>query len=435
MMPIAGYADRLSVRPGETIAFKVSSQLKGAYNAHLVRIVSGDANPKGPGLVEHKIEAPFAGAHPSRNQPVHQGSYARIDAGVDLSGAAGLTFVATIWPTTPGNKRQGILSAYDPNVRLGFALAVGEDGSVEALLGATRVKTRVPLETRRWYRVFARFDAATRVLSVGQVALALGVPQGSAIAASTVVEPGALLPPKSMPWIIGALGGEPVRGHFNGKIEAPAIHSNALPTDVACARHQNGATEWLVARWEFSRATPTARIIDGGPNALHGNLVNLPARAMTGSNWTGREMCFRHAPEQYGAIHFHDDDLYDCGWSTDFSWTVPDGTRSGVYAVRLTGKDGETERQENIPFFVVPPKGERTADVCVLMSTYTYTVYHNHARPEAKTGCGARPGTSKRRHGALIRRTHSITPSMATRPTISIPTAAASVTPRGCGRC
>ena len=386
MMPIAGYADRLSVRPGETIAFKVSSQLKGAYNAHLVRIVSGDANPKGPGLVEHKIEAPFAGAHPSRNQPVHQGSYARIDAGVDLSGAAGLTFVATIWPTTPGNKRQGILSAYDPNVRLGFALAIGEDGSVEALLGATRVKTRVPLETRRWYRVFARFDAATRVLSVGQVALALGVPQGSAIAASTVVEPGALLPPKSMPWIIGALGGEPVRGHFNGKIEAPAIHSNALPTDVACARHQNGATEWLVARWEFSRATPTARIIDGGPNALHGNLVNLPARAMTGSNWTGREMCFRHAPEQYGAIHFHDDDLYDCGWSTDFSWTVPDGTRSGVYAVRLTGKDGETERQENIPFFVVPPKGERTADVCVLMSTYTYTVYHNHARPEAKTG-------------------------------------------------
>ena len=124
MMPIAGYADRLSVRPGETIAFKVSSQLKGAYNAHLVRIVSGDANPKGPGLVEHKIEAPFAGAHPSRNQPVHQGSYARIDAGVDLSGAAGLTFVATIWPTTPGNKRQGIMSAYDPNVRLGFALAI-----------------------------------------------------------------------------------------------------------------------------------------------------------------------------------------------------------------------------------------------------------------------------------------------------------------------
>ena len=30
-------------------------------------------------------------------------------------------------------------------------------------------------------------------------------------------------------------------------------------------------------------------------------------------------MCFRHAPQQYGAIHFHDDDLDDCGWQTDFT--------------------------------------------------------------------------------------------------------------------
>jgi N,N-dimethylformamidase len=35
MLPIAAYADRLSVRPGETIAFKVSSQLQTAYRAAL----------------------------------------------------------------------------------------------------------------------------------------------------------------------------------------------------------------------------------------------------------------------------------------------------------------------------------------------------------------------------------------------------------------
>jgi N,N-dimethylformamidase len=61
---------------------------------------------------------------------------------------------------------------------------------------------------------------------------------------------------------------------------------------------------------------------------------------------------------------------------------VPEGTRSGIYALRLEGEGGA---QENVPFFVVPPKGKRTADLCVLMSTYTYTVYHNHARPEAGT--------------------------------------------------
>ena len=97
---------------------------------------------------------------------------------------------------------------------------------------------------------------------------------------------------------------------------------------------------------------------------------------MMGSTWTGQEMCWRHAPGEYGAIHFHDDDLYDSGWATDFTYTVPDGLRSGVYAVRLEAGDVE----DMIPFFVRPPRGRPTADVCVLMPTFTYIVYANIAR-------------------------------------------------------
>src|SRR5690606_2146695 len=59
-------------------------------------------------------------------------------------------------------------------------------------------------------------------------------------------------------------------------------------------------------------------------------------------------------------------------------WTVPIDVRSGTYALRLEA-GGEVE---NIPFFVVPPKGQKTADICVLVSTFTYVVYGNHARPE-----------------------------------------------------
>ena len=382
MLPIAGYADRLSVRPGETIAFKVSSQLEGPYKARLVRVICADANPAGPGIREEAVEADFQGSYPSHFQPIHLGSYAVINANHDLSGADGLTFVATIWPTTPGSKRrQGIVSAYDPTTRLGFAIAVGEDGSAEAILGATRVKTRVPMTARRWYRVWARWDGRARTLTVGQVELRLGKPAGTAAAASTPTEPGPeSLPPRSMPWIIGALGGEPVRGHFNGKIEAPAILRRAVPDSEVAAAQSGEAGDGLVARWDFAEATATTKVVDHGGRGLHGRLVNLPARAMTGSTWTGREMCFRHAPSEYGAIHFHDDDLYDCGWETDFTWEVPASTRSGVYAVRIEGAGGA----DNIPFHVLPPKGKRTADLCVLMSTYTYTVYHNHARPEAK---------------------------------------------------
>jgi N,N-dimethylformamidase len=118
---------------------------------------------------------------------------------------------------------------------------------------------------------------------------------------------------------------------------------------------------------------------------------------MMGSSWTGEETCWRHAPGEYGAIHFHDDDLYDCGWATDFTYTVPDGLRSGVYAVRLRAGDVE----DMIPFFVRPRRGRPMADICVLMPTFTYIVYANIARGvtddeyRARVAAwGARPWTS-----------------------------------------
>jgi N,N-dimethylformamidase len=54
---------------------KVSSRLTEPYQADLVRIVHGDANPAGPGLKFEEVAAAFAGTYPSRFQPVHSGSY------------------------------------------------------------------------------------------------------------------------------------------------------------------------------------------------------------------------------------------------------------------------------------------------------------------------------------------------------------------------
>ncbi len=71
MVPLIGYVDRFSARPGETVAVKVSSELGDPYRADLVRIIHGDANPGGPGVKFEVVPSSFAGIYRSRFQPLH----------------------------------------------------------------------------------------------------------------------------------------------------------------------------------------------------------------------------------------------------------------------------------------------------------------------------------------------------------------------------
>ena len=372
MLPLVGYADRFSVAPGETIAFKVSSASAEPYQARLVRVICGDPNPAGPGIRERDVSAPFAGPHPSRAQRVPLGSYARVADAPALRNLASFTATAIVWPTTPGKGRQGIIAKRDGASGAGFALWIGGRG-VGATIGDGRARMEVevgkPLRERAWYRVSMSYDEAARTLGVRQTPLdpAFGVDD-----AGDATVPAALAgsPDAAAPIFIAALGGEPVGGHFNGKIEAPSLLRNARADGAATVRSD------VVAAWVFSRDMTSQRVVDAGPNVLHGELVNLPARGMKGSRWNGDEMCWRHAPEHYAAIHFHDDDLYDSCWQTDFSYTVPADLPSGIYAARL--RCGTAE--DMIPFFVRPPRGRARAKACLLIPTFTYIVYANIAR-------------------------------------------------------
>ncbi len=376
MVPLTGYADRFSVAPGEPIAFQVSNTASEPYEARLIRVICGDPNPAGPGIKEEDHAAVFAGTYASRVQPVSLGSYARVPHATALNGLNPFSAMATIWPTTSQDRRQGIIAKYDGDA--GFALYI-DAGGAGACVGtgsgqSHHVSVGKPLRERAWYRIWATYDASTRTLSVGQLPLQPAVGADDAGRASSASDRPALLD-TSGPLLIAALGGSPVTGHFNGKIERPTILGRAMAADEITATESAPSGD-LVAQWDFSRDISSAHIVDVGPHGLQGELVNLPARAMTGSNWTGEEMCWRHAPEQYGAIHFHEDDIYDCGWETDFTFTVPDGLKSGVYAMRLTcGALSDT-----IPFFVRPKPGQPTSTACVLVPTLTYTVYTNYAR-------------------------------------------------------
>ena len=376
-IPLIGYTDRLSAGPGETVEFKVSSRAEVPFEARLVRVVCGDPNPEGPGVKEVPVPSHFEGSWPSRAQDAHLGSFARVDGARPPGGAT--TVVATVWPTLPELGGQGIVSWLASSTGLALVL----DGARGAVLRAgvpangtfEEVAVGKPLRGRTWYRVWASVDPESGTMAVGQAPLD----------ASPVVDDagsvrrqagGTLSPGGAGALFIAASGGDPVRGHFNGKVERPYIIGTGPAGAGAPPPREPDPASAVIADWDFAREIASQRVVDAGPNGWHGALVNLPARAMKGSVWTGEEHCWRHAPDEYGAIHFHDDDLHDCGWETDFTYTVPEDLPSGAYAARLAC-DGH---EDMIPFFVRPRLGRPGAPVCVLVPTFTYTVYGNYSR-------------------------------------------------------
>lgn len=92
---------------------------------------------------------------------------------------------------------------------------------------------------------------------------------------------------------------------------------------------------------------------------------------MTGHLWDGAVV--DHRAEQYAAMAFHDDDLDDAGWETDFTLTVPDTLHSGVYAIRVRVGDAE----DHMPFVVRPPRDRATAAVALVIPTFSYMAYAN----------------------------------------------------------
>jgi N,N-dimethylformamidase len=359
---IVGYPDRISVAPGETIGFCVSCTADvDRYEATLVRLLSGDPDPAGPGHREVPVTA--IGAFAGRDQAIVPGSHAIVDhhAALDL---ASFEITALIWPTRLAAGRQHLVAKWAQNA--GYALVIDARGGIALTLGdgATReeVGAGTPLLERCWYAVGASFDAPSGTVIVRQAPV-LSATNGPVspllptedLAAMTQRAVRVQPAPTRAPLVLA--------GGYNGKLERPRILARG----------------GVVADWDFSAEItdagvhPLDRITDRSGNGLHGRLANTPTRAITGHNWSGRHHAFTSAPGEYGAIHFHDDDLDDAGWEPDFRLEVPAGLPSGVYAAKLTGAGHE----DYLPFYVRPPRGRATARVGLLIPTTSYLAYAN----------------------------------------------------------
>ena len=413
---IIGYSNEHTVRPGDAINFMVNAVDGGDYSADLVRIVNGDYLSL---YKEHfkvvDVEAPFAGQYTGIEQKLNLGSFVEVPASKKLDGLKSFTVSAWIYPTfdpteyvapdlenpdpfypptltiagTIGD--QSIVSRFDPTTNTGWSLRINENFQLEFLVGDGKQLEVLTLpDTIRdwdWSYVAVNYDA-----DAGKATLFLQdkpyAPGDQFTARNLSAEKSfASISHQGSLRIAAARGGKgaamakfdkPV-DVFNGRIQDVRIANNAFSAEQIDALSAEVAPKSLikslVADWDFAQGIKTNKITDiRGKN--NGTLVNIAERAVRGRFWTGDTINWQEKPDDYDAISFHADDLHDAEWQVDFSYTVPEGLKSGVYAARLK-RDGESDQEaEYIVFFVAAPKGQPRAKLALWMSDYNYLAYN-----------------------------------------------------------
>jgi N,N-dimethylformamidase len=367
-----GYCDPWSVAPGETVRFMVSTIDSDRYDAAIVRLRQPDAGPQATPFAPEPVDAPCNGSHAGRFQRIPIGSYAAVPPHPAFAELRNFTLAAYVFPTTPAKGRQAIFGTWNDSDGSGVGIEINANGAFAVRFGGANFSTGQVLTTRRWYLLAASFDGTSVTLWQEPLPTHGFTPECTVIGThATSARPAATKGALHF----AAWPGEHHACHFNGRIDRPRIAAAALDhAGIARLIANTPPAENLVGAWDFSRDIPSETIRDLGPFRLNGATVNLPTRAVPGHNWTGAATDWTRAPEQYGAIHFHDDDLVDACWQPDFSFTIPDNLRSGIYAAKLT--TGKSEFW--VPFFVRPPRGQARSKVAFLASTATYTVYLNN---------------------------------------------------------
>lgn len=372
MLTVTGYVDRWSAHAGEELTFFVSASTP-QFRAVLHRLIQGDPSPRAPGVKEERIDHPLN---------------AEVRAGIDQAILPGSCMLVEQAPATT---RFVIAGAFQPTLfgepngligvtlNDGSTLAVLVDASGLALhLGTTEVaRTGRPLLAGQWYDVMLDVD-----LAADRVALAcraFAYEPGSSVDLAEVRlqgdPPGPLLS-----LCVGAASCQRadrqwhVAAPFNGRVADLRLFVDiAADAAVTAWREHREPAEHASAAWRFVEEAGSEIVPDGIDRRYDGRTINRPTRLVAGPRFEGQAQRATDAPDLFNAIHFHDDDLGDAGWTPSFTFTVPDDLRSGIYAFKLTAGDGT----DYIPFVVTPAPGRAVAPVAVLVPTLSYQIYAN----------------------------------------------------------
>ncbi len=382
-VPIAGYTDRLSARPGETVKYYISMATERECRVNLTRSICADPNPKGQRIVEEDASQYFEERLISvGHQPIPRGSYAQTASNLKVPHSDARLVSVEVWfyPTLISDRIE------DQNVWSwgeGFRLDLKPTGQLALTYGSSRTETTVKIWTalkeKRWYYITSILELKEE----GEISCRLSFKkQGNKSVESTSVplygSSGHLHTPDA-PFCL-ANGGS-----LNGRLEDPKILvmtqtcSWIASWDTSCYHTPNNYD--VVDPWTIPCSG------EGSSLVLHHN----PTRGVKGRRWDGTEFCWTKCPNHYGAIHFHDDDVYDFEWECDMEWKVPPGIPSGIYIMRFEAMNFTKGPRlvEALPIFICAPKIPASMPppancnkLVLLIPTFTYVMYGNHARPD-----------------------------------------------------
>lgn len=397
---VVGYSDQITVRPGEKITFFASTYAPGDYRASLVRVINGDTLSGAGRFRVDAVPADFAGTYKGGEQKTWPGSYVTFNQPSPSAVAANQSFsvVALIKPTLIGKGPQYVVSQWDDTRKAGWAMGTDERGEGALWIGhgdgkVTKLRTSRFIQPHHWTMLGASYDAAAGEWRVYDVLLTDpnfplnhdGDPLHYIFGTRRLAPACAIADGMPMRFAAGCgdkmPNGQPAPvALFTGRIDGVRISGKALPAidmiRVARAtRLEEVANDDIKGFWDFSRGIGTFVVHDVTAQAWHGKCVNWPQRAMKGYRWKDSKD-WRLQPGEFSGILFRQDDLLDAEWTPSFTYTVPKGLRSGIYAVHL--QHGKSEHY--VPFFVAPPKGTATAPTAFLVPTTTYLAYTNWTR-------------------------------------------------------
>ncbi|CAG9990303.1 unnamed protein product [Clonostachys byssicola] len=374
---IVGYAEPWIAAPGDSVAIKISCT-ESEYNYRTVRLIQGIDIDHSPEKAEEEVLEIPRGHQKGRFQTAQQGSYGSIPNWGAPNKEEGLqvSFYMQPWMVECSHA-QALISTLDPITYTGFSITLNTSGSLDVHIGTKQgvdvICTELRVQNKCWSKVKVLFTGQR--LQVNSVHLPFRVepvPPPEVFEqildkTTTVSSPNPLLIAATK--AISSRSGSGSQGPyvtevFNGRIDRLTLKTHDQKPLV-------------LVEYDFSLNMSSDQIVDVSGRAHHGVLVNAPTRAVKGHDWDGSESDWTRAKYGYGAIHFHDDDMDDAQWDTDFVITIPCTARSGAYAVEVETVNGLDK--DSITFFVRPNSwtADNSNKVCLVFSTFTYLAYAN----------------------------------------------------------